>query len=188
MRDLPVDFISGWMQPVDTEKWKKKIVNNIEWTQPKVKVYGKEYFVPRKTCFIGDKNIRYSYSGFVHQSNGWPDWFYPLLEKVSFACQSNFNGCLINLYRNGSDRMGWHSDNEKELDPKQPISSLSLGATRDFCVKHREHLKKGLFTLKNGDLLIMKPSFQEYWLHSIPIRKKVIDYRINLTFRCYLND
>ena len=185
MKDIPVELISSWMNPLEAENWKNKLFINLDWQQPKVKFYGKEYLVPRKTSFIGEKNISYSYSGVIHKSDGWPYWFYPLLKKVCFTCKSNFNGCLINLYRNGNDRMGWHSDNEKELDSSQPISSLSLGSSRDFHIKHRYLLKKEFICLKNGDLLIMKPPFQEDWVHSIPIRKKVIDLRINLTFRCY---
>ncbi len=45
-----------------------------------------------------------------------------------------FNSCLANLYENGSQAVGWHSDDEPSLrSPQQEnvvIASLSFGATR----------------------------------------------------------
>ena len=181
----PWKLLSGWMNQKEAKEWKEKLFENLKWEQPTVNVFGKNYLVPRKTIFMGDKNISYSYSGTSHKSTGWPDWFHPLLNEVCLVTKSNFNGCLINLYRNGNDRMGWHSDNEKELQADKPIASLSLGASRDFYLKHRYLPKKKFILLNDGDLLIMHPPCQEQWLHSIPIRKKILDFRINLTFRCY---
>ena len=141
MIETPWEFIPGWMQSNEADKWKKEIYRTLNWEQPKVKVYGKDYLVPRKTVFLGEKGIKYSYSGLIHKANGWPEWFYPLLVKVSIASNCNFNGCLVNLYRNGRDKMGWHSDNEKELNQSKPITSLSLGTSRDFYVKHLSFYK-----------------------------------------------
>jgi hypothetical protein len=54
--------------------------------------------------------------------------------------------------------MSWHADDEKELDPKGQIASLSLGASRDFCFKHKESTtKKNLATGKR------KPLGHERW-------------------------
>ena len=81
--------------------------------------------------------------------------------------------------------MGWHADDEPELDNFKTISSLSLGSTRDFVLKHQTKKIKEVLSLKSGDLLIMHPNCQRDWVHSIPTRKGIIDKRINLTFRCY---
>ena len=46
--------------------------------------------------------------------------------------------------------MGWHSDNERELDSSKPIASLSLGAARDFFFRHRtEDLKESRLNLED---------------------------------------
>ena len=185
MSDRPWQLFPGWMTKIETKEWKEKISTNLEWQQPNVKVFGKKYLIPRKTIFIGEKNISYSYSGITHQSIGWPNWFYPLLERVCLTSETTFNGCLLNLYRNGNDRMGWHADNEKELKYDKPIASLTLGAERDFSLKNCFLPIKENLLLQDGDLLIMKPPCQTEWLHSVPIRKRVLDSRINLTFRCY---
>ena len=181
----PWNLITGWMKKEEATFWKEKLFKKLEWTQPKVRLYGNEFLIPRKTIFIGEEGIKYKYSGINHQSIGWPDWFLPLLEKVCNVNKINFNGCLINLYRDGNDSMGWHSDNEKELDPDKPISSLSLGSSRDLFFKHRKNKIKNNLNLKDGDLLIMYPHCQKEWIHSIPVRKRIKDFRINLTFRSY---
>ena len=84
--------------------------------------------------------------------------------------------------------MGWHADDEPEIDQRAPIASLSLGATRDFQLRHRKtaHLKMSL-PLADGDLLVMHPGCQSRWMHSIPQRRKVQSTRINLTFRRFQN-
>tara|TARA_Y100001968_G_C19450660_1_gene768305 strand:+ start:2959 stop:3531 length:573 start_codon:yes stop_codon:yes gene_type:complete len=181
----PWELLQGWMTPEESMKWKSKLFKELKWEQPIVKVYGKDYLIPRKTVFLGEKNIQYRYSGITHQAIGWPLWFYPLLEKVSFTCNCQFNGCLVNLYRNGNDKMGWHSDDEKELNPLKSIASLSLGSSRDFYFKHRNLGIKHLISLNNGDLLVMHSPCQDEWMHSVPSRKRNIFYRINLTFRSY---
>ncbi len=184
----PWTLLSSWMNIRESENWQKKINKNLTWEQPVVRIYGSSYLVPRKTKFIAENKICYSYSGIRHYGNGWPNWFYPLLEMVNSASNVKFNGCLLNLYRNGYDRMGWHSDNEPELDLTKPISSLSLGAIRDFVLKHRTQEFKESLSLQAGDLLIMNPICQKEWIHSIPIRRNIKNERINLTFRCYKKD
>jgi alkylated DNA repair dioxygenase AlkB len=79
--------------------------------------------------------------------------------------------------------MGWHSDDEKELDAHAPIASLSLGATRKFAFKNRADKSTISLFLENGSLLIMRAPTQEFWQHSLLKTKKNTGLRINLTFR-----
>jgi alkylated DNA repair dioxygenase AlkB len=102
------------------------------------------------------------------------------LEEIS---QSEFNSCLLNLYHDGEDAMGWHSDNEKELDPKSPIVSLSLGAQRKFAFRHKKDKETISLFLESGSALIMHPPTQKYWQHALLKTKTASDLRINLTFR-----
>tara|TARA_Y100001968_G_scaffold312605_1_gene335978 strand:+ start:2281 stop:2856 length:576 start_codon:yes stop_codon:yes gene_type:complete len=183
----PWIILTGWMCQQETDYWSKCLVDKISWERPFVNVYGKTYQVPRLTFFLGESGIKYNYSNVMHESHGWPYWFKPLLERVNLESKTSFNGCLLNLYRDGNDRMGWHSDDESELDSLAPIASFSLGASRDFLLKHRKCNSKQSLNLSNGDLLIMQPNCQKYWLHSVPSRKKVKEVRINLTFRRYIS-
>ena len=177
-----------WMPLPETVFWENILTSEIDWQRPIVKVFGREYLTPRRTAFVSENNISYSYSGTVHHGEGIPEWFLPLLEKVNLEVGIDFNGCLLNLYSNGKESMGWHSDNEPEIDAEKPIVSLSFGASRDFLFKNRFDGSIQSIYLSNGDLLIMYPGCQNKWLHSIPKRRKINTSRINLTFRCYLNN
>jgi alkylated DNA repair dioxygenase AlkB len=97
--------------------------------------------------------------------------------------QSEFNSCLLNLYHDGDDGMGWHSDDEKELDASAPIASLSLGAQRKFAFRHKEDKTTIPVYLENASVLIMRSPTQKYWQHALLKSKKVSTSRMNLTFR-----
>ena len=95
----------------------------------------------------------------------------------------SYNSCLLNLYHNGDEGMGWHSDNEKELDSTSPIASISLGATRKFAFRHKQDKTTVSVFLEHGSLLIMHAPVQDCWHHSLLKTKTVASPRINLTFR-----
>ena len=92
-----------------------------------------------------------------------------------------FNACLFNQYRDGQDSMGWHRDNEPEID-SSCIASVSFGASRDFVIRHRITKEKWLVHLHHGDLLVME-NLQDAYEHALPKRLRVGEPRINLTLR-----
>lgn len=181
-------LISRWADAKSTAVWLDQLKNCVVWQQPVLQVYGRKYPVPRLTSFLAEVGVRYRYSGTEHVGSGWPEWFLPLLKKVNETSSCTFNGCLLNFYRNGEDAMGWHADDEREIDKTAPIASLSIGAGRDFLMRKKkkvneERVKSVVLNLSDGDLLIMHPGCQEKWQHSIPRRKRIKQIRINLTFR-----
>ncbi|MEO0405037.1 MAG: alpha-ketoglutarate-dependent dioxygenase AlkB, partial [Bacteroidota bacterium] len=143
-----------------------------------IKVFGKEYQEPRLTEYYGPP---YQYSSIAWPEQEIPNWLSPLKLQLCELSQFSFNSVLLNYYRDGQDSMGWHRDNEKEMD-SSVIASLSFGAERIFKIRHRDSKKTINIPLKNGDVLIMR-DLQEDHEHSIPKTKKVLDPRINLTFR-----
>lgn len=182
----PWTLHGGWLSAEQTDQWRRMLEDNLAWQQPVVQVYGRRHPVPRLTLFLAEAGLSYRYSGTMHQGEGWPSWFRPLLERVNQTCDVCFNGCLLNLYRNGEDRMGWHADDEPEIDQQRPIASLSLGVSRDFVLRERTEQKRTVsLALSDGDLLVMHPGCQQRWMHSLPMRKRVLGARINLTFRCF---
>ena len=174
-----------WMEAEACMHWMGRLQAQLLWEQPVVQVYGRRHPVPRLTVFLADQQVSYRYSGVLHRGGGWPDWFQPLLEKVNAACGTAFNGCLLNLYRHGDDRMGWHADDEPEIDGAHPIASLSFGASRTFQFRHRLSKERRDLELADGDLLVMAPGCQQQWLHAVPVRRRVQEVRINLTFRVF---
>jgi alkylated DNA repair dioxygenase AlkB len=57
--------------------------------------------------------------------------------------------------------MGWHSDDEPELDQNAPIASLSLGGERKFSFKHKADKTNVSLLLENGSVLLMHAPTQE---------------------------
>ena len=185
MSGVPWRLYSGWLQASEARLWQGTLTQQLAWGQPQVLVYGRRYPTPRLAAFLAECGVSYRYSGVVHRGQGWPDWFLPLLQQVNARCATRFNGCLLNYYRDGHDRMGWHADDEPEIDPSQSIASLSLGATRSFQLRRRDGSASHSLELADGDLLVMTPPCQRDWLHALPVRKRVACARLNLTFRVF---
>ena len=114
----------------------------------------------------------------------WPA-LYEVRTQVERHTNTTFNSVLANLYRDGNDVVGWHADDEPELGPDPVIASVSLGAERDFVLRHnrRDDVPNVTITLPRGSLLVMSDGTQKNWQHTLPRRKRIDTPRLNLTFR-----
>ena len=157
----------------------------IPWKQEHIKLFGKTHPTPRLTAWHGDEHCVYKYSGVVNQPFPWTPSLLTIKSRIeNLSNGTTFNCVLLNFYRDGSDKMGWHSDDEKELGPNPSIASVSFGATRRFDFKHKnEAHNKFSIHLESGSLLLMQGDMQHHWLHQIPAQKRIQEPRINLTFR-----
>ncbi|KAK3078931.1 hypothetical protein LTS18_006260 [Coniosporium uncinatum] len=130
-----------------------------------------------------------------------PSCLQHLCRTTEESTLETFNFCLVNYYADGADSISFHSDDEHFLSPEPAIASFSLGARRDFLMKHKAAVPpnkddaepvssstagdgKGKdndsssssslkFVLQSGDMLLMRGKTQTCWLHSIPKRKGV---------------
>jgi len=166
----------------------KTLKTNTSWQQDDITVYGKSYPQPRLTAFYSIENMVYSYSDISMNTMPFTPTLLQIKNKIEEEINEKFNAVLLNLYRDGKDSVGWHSDDEKELGKNPIIASLTLGEERMFHLKHKNNkLLKSKFLLEHGSLLLMKGSTQHFWQHQIPKTKKVNKPRINLTFRILKN-
>ena len=187
-KDLKLTYYENFMSP----RQSGLLFNALEG---QVKYLGEEYSVlymgstpvriPRKHVAYGDdESLCYRFSKLTLPTKKWS----PLLENVRDYVHKitdiKFNYCLLNQYEDGRNSIGFHADDEAMLDPRAPIVTLSLGATRKFVVKH-VHYQKISFSLplKSGSLLCMDPKTNEHYVHSVPKDTKVQEPRISLTFR-----
>ena len=138
---------------------------------------------PRLSAWHGDPDARYAYSGIVHDPLPWLPVLLEIKARIEAALASRFNAALANLYRDGRDGMGWHSDNERELGSTPMIASASFGAVRRFALRHRASGRRESLLLDSGSLLIMAGDSQRCWQHALPKTAKPCGPRINLTFR-----
>ena len=184
LKDATVVYYPNFISPKYASEVFQKLFKETPWREDTIKIFGKVYKQPRLTALFGEEGKSYSYSGITMS----PSAFTPLLHKLKTLIEKEtnikFNTVLLNLYRDGNDSNGWHSDDEKELGNNPVIASLSLGAKRNFHLKHKKDKSlKFKISLDHGSLLLMKGNTQHHWLHQLPKSKKVTEPRINLTFR-----
>jgi alkylated DNA repair dioxygenase AlkB len=156
----------------------------IDWQQESILMFGRRVLVPRLVAWHGDPGTSYTYSGTPHQPLPWTAPLARIRDRAAELCGARFNAVLLNLYRDGRDGMGWHADDEAELGRDPVIASVSLGATRRFCLRHRKRRNLKLdVPLPHGSLLCMSGPTQHHWLHALPKTRAAVGERINLTFR-----
>ena len=184
---LPQDGIALYYEKIVTDDEVKQLydalLNNIHWENERVIMFGKEIVTKRKVAFFSDPSISYRYASKTKIGLPWTSTLLTIKNIVESITKESYNACLLNLYHNGEESMGWHSDNEKEIITGSSIASLSLGANRKFSFKHKVSKETVSIELEDGSLLEMKGSVQTHWWHALLKSKKVTAARINLTFR-----
>jgi alkylated DNA repair dioxygenase AlkB len=156
----------------------------IPWEVHRIRLFGRTIDSPRLSAWIGDPGTAYRYSGTTFEPHPWPPALVDLRDRVAAAAQCPLNSVLANLYRDGRDYMGWHSDDERALGPRPVIASLSLGATRRFRLAGRSDPGAALeLELAAGSLLLMRGDTQRTTRHALPRTARPVGERINLTFR-----
>jgi len=184
---LNQDGIAIYHEQVISDEQTKQLyddlLNNINWENERIVMFGKEIITKRKVAFYSDSSIAYRYSSKTKIGLPWEDTLITLKNIVESITKESYNACLLNLYHNGEESMGWHSDNEKEIVTNSSIASLSIGASRKFSFKHKATKETISIQLGNGSLLVMKGTIQSHWWHALTKSKKVTEPRINLTFR-----
>ncbi|KAK3132209.1 hypothetical protein QOZ80_6AG0517540 [Eleusine coracana subsp. coracana] len=192
-------------------EWFDCLEKTIPWARPDIRVFGRTAAQPRDTCYVADKGLtELKYSGHQPHAHSWDE--FPVLKDILKAVHealpgSYFNSLLLNRYKNGSDYVSWHADDEPLYGPTPEIASVTLGCERDFLLRKKptksqvangagEGARKRLkitpqqqysFLLKHGSLLVMRGFTQRDWQHSVPKRAKASSPRVNLTFRRVLS-
>jgi len=144
---------------------------------------------------MATKELLTLFSGVTLPAKPWTKLLVAIRNLLASVISHRFNFVLINRYKDGEDHIGEHRDDEKDLVANAPIASLSFGQHRDFIFRHaqarnkatRGHLQPELsplsIVLEHGSLLIFNPPTNQHWFHSLPVRKRASNPRINLTFR-----
>jgi alkylated DNA repair dioxygenase AlkB len=188
--DAEVSLCPAWLDSGQADALFADLQADIAWQVHRIRLFGRLVESPRLSCWIGDPGASYVYSRTRFEPHPWPAPLAALRERVEVACGARFNSVLANLYRDGADSMGWHSDNEPELGPRPLIASLSLGAERRF--RFRRKMPAGMrptasdtvaLMLPHGSLLRMAGDTQRHYRHDLPKASGVSLPRINLTFR-----
>ena len=186
--DGQVDYISDFYPKNKADKLLHMLLGTLNFEAPSKKRGGEIIQQPRLSVWFGPKDMPYSYSYVTLQAHDFSS--NSVMSKIKTDVEDRFgvtfNSCLVNLYRDNKDGVGWHADDEKSLGHKPTIASLSLGETRrfEFCRKS-DSMRKPVygFHLVHGSGLLMKGDVQERWLHCVPREYHDRKPRLNLTFR-----
>lgn len=181
--DGTVNYYGVVFPPMESVHLFQTLLTEIFWENDEVIMFGKKIITKRKVAWYGDEPFAYTYSQVKKTALPWNDGLLSIKKKIEDLSGETYNSCLLNLYHDGQEGMGWHTDDEKELKKEGAIASISLGASRKFSFKHKSTQEKLDILLENGSLLVMKGTTQSNWLHRLPPSTKISVPRINLTFR-----
>lgn len=183
-----VHYHDSLFSPEESDRHLARLIAEIPWEHDEAVIFGRRIITKRKVAWFADGGRPYAYSGTEKRAHKWTEHLLSLkvaAEKISgAACDS----CLLNLYHDGGEGMGWHSDDERTLEPGAPILSLSFGATRKFSFRHKATRETVSLPLGHGSLLVMAGETQRHWHHQLPKSAKVASPRVNLTFRAMSRD
>jgi alkylated DNA repair dioxygenase AlkB len=182
--DAQLRLAHGWLAPAAAASLMAALLHEVPWEVHRIRMFGRELASPRLSCWVGDADAAYRYSGSLFQPRPWTPALAAVRERLQRELAQPFNSVLANRYRTGADAMGWHSDDEPELGAQPLIASISLGARRRFLLKHRHYTAPRLsLELEPGSLLLMGGDMQRHWKHALPRTARPVGERINLTFR-----
>ena len=180
----PPDFrwLPEALTPAEADAALAALVDETPWESHTFSIFGRTVAMPRRIAFFG--RFPYAYSGLVHPARPLTPRLDALRERVEALSGHPFNCVLLNLYRDGHDAMGWHSDDDYPHAGHSAIGSLSLGATRRF--RFRKRAAKGetlSLDLESGSVLAMDGAARAEWQHALPKSARPLGPRVNLTFR-----
>lgn len=188
----------------------QQLLATLPWQSDIVTLFGNTHITKRQIVWMGDQGLSYRYAGHTHNAHDWHPIVFHVKQIIEDSIRtllgamnstdgqasnkqhSYFNACLLNYYPSGSEGMGYHADDEKELGEQPLIAALSLGATRKMLFRHktaRDNPKSNKVDiyLNSGQLIVMAGVTQQYWKHSIAKTTTVNEGRISLTFRRMIN-
>lgn len=185
--ELPFALFEDYLDEEEASRLLRHCLTDLPWQTEQIRMFGQCHLAPRLSCSLGDDGLKYRYRG--AQGATYP--FTSKLNEVRLRLQGDFgnpfNFVLANRYRSGSDYVGWHADDEKDLIRHGTIASLSLGATRTFRLRDNRTRSVHSIQLKHRALLIMIAGCQENFKHTLVKTNQTVAERVNLSYRCVSN-
>jgi alkylated DNA repair dioxygenase AlkB len=186
--DADIEFTPHFYTESEADSLAVKLITSAELEQQTLKIFGRNIVAPRLSAWYGDPGATYAYSGLRLEPKPWFPALGDIRNRLERTTACRFNSVLLNLYRDGRDSIGWHSDDEPELGEEPSIASLSFGGTRRFLLRHRTRPELDTLELLpgHGSLILMAGTTQSAWKHAVPKTARPAAPRLNLTFRTIL--
>jgi hypothetical protein len=148
--------------------------------------------VPRLIAIQASKTesgLRLGYPLYRHPADYTPKTkdFTPITIKIKKYIENildcKFNHVLIQLYRNGDDMIGEHSDKTLDIKHGSVIVNYSVGVTRTMRLRKKDKTKIEKVDLTNNSIFVLGPETNKKWLHMIKSNSSINGERISFTFR-----
>lgn len=178
-----VHLTPGWLSTEEADALFAATVDGLPWRQDHLRMFGKTHAVPRLHCWFADAGQTYRWSGIHMDPAPWTPALTSIRRRLERELEATFPFLLANLYRDGSDTVGWHADDEAELGPRPLLASVSVGAEREFVLRDNRTRERTAVSLPHGSLLVLDGALQKTHQHCLPRRKRVKGARVNLSFR-----
>ncbi len=174
-------YSEGFLDDQEAAQLLAELLETVVFERPSVHLFGRVHQVPRGVAYYGDPGCRYRYSGISHAAMPWLSPLADLRRRINAYLATACNAVLVTVYRDGSDRIGWHRDDEEDLLPGAPVVAVSLGACRRMLLRPRPGRSSIGLDLRSGSLLVLAGEALD-WQHAIPPRRHA-GLRVSLTYR-----
>jgi alkylated DNA repair dioxygenase AlkB len=170
--DSWLDHGPAWLRGADALL--EELLRSANWTQRRVRMYDAEVDEPRLTA---------GYSSDVDAA-GMPPVLVELSRALSQRYDVTFDRIWMNLYRDGRDSVAWHGDRNRHVMTRPLVATLTLGATRRFCLRRAGQTRTAhVLAPAHGDVLVMGGNCQSAWQHAVPKTAAPVGPRISVTIR-----
>ena len=136
---------------------------------------------PRLVAEFGDGEHVFPDTG---PNRVWPDELRALRDRLEADLGEPFNYAIANWYRDGRDFTGWHADKMDLHRPGSSIAMVSVGVERTFEFRRAaDGVVVSTTAVGHGSLLVMHPTSQVGYEHSLRPDPSLVGPRLSLTFR-----
>lgn len=179
--DAEVMLIDNFISKKDSDYYYDTLLQQTDWHQYEMPMYDKVVTAPRMVCWFEDIENP-GRDANTHELT--PDLM-TIRCLIEEETNLKFNAVLLNLYRDGSDSVAWHSDKTNKSGADPIIASVTFGETRMFRLRHKfnKEIPQVEIPLHHGSFLLMSGTTNSFWEHQVPKTAKRVLPRINLTFR-----
>ena len=185
--DEPILLVKDYFDRKVADELLHHCLTNVPWQLERINMFGRSHIAPRLSCSMGDIGLKYQYRGAQGKTFPFTAKLLEIRANLVRDWDAPFNFVLANRYRDGSDYVGWHADDEIDLVSRGMIASLSLGASRTFRLRNNKTRKVQSIRLDHGSLLLMYGGCQENFKHTLTKTGRLVAERVNLSYRCVVN-
>ena len=109
-QDGIVNYYGKILSSEEANQYFDLLMQNIQSENDYLVFFGKHVTTKREVAWYGDSEYVYTYSNSTKRALSWTKELCELKQIVEKHVGTKFNSCLLNLYHNGNEGMGWHSD------------------------------------------------------------------------------